>query len=640
MIHTLRSLLLVALVCWLSSWQSQATAPTAQSSAEIALQVTSNGETYTVTRDEYANWLVRWRGEYFTRDFARSVHVKHIAEKAGVDVTDAEVDEALNLEVENRLYSAFRGDRAAWAKELAGIGRSEGGWRAQRRIEIADELRAARLLVRGRVDDPERVQRVFESRYGVGGRRVQVDWIRLDVNLQAPERATPDELTRLAARQRQATLDRANAIVDKARKGADFGELAKAFSDDAATKDRGGRVEDFFEPKLWAKDSIAALDRLAEGAISDPVFANGAWQIVKLRKRVVTKLEDVKTEVMNALETDPATADEISRWLTTIGEGLEFSVDPNLWLEGTQPPEQIVAKVDGAPVTRKEFSDYALELRGESLVPTFLEQWLTELAARKAGVSVSEDELVARIRGDVETRLDEQYSGDKTLWTRTLAAQGRSEEGYWREQRIKTASDILAEKIYQKTRTFDDAALVEAWTSMYGAGGRKIEVRMLSRNVVFPTAGPDTTRAEYDKQVNESREATRKHVLELRERILKGEDFAALAKLESQDVETRSTGGEFAGGWRAERFPSDVATAVRSLRLNELSQPIEFRGMFALFQVTAEKNVPFESVRAEIEKTLRAQRPTMVERASFVNELVTACKFEVLPALYRRSASR
>ncbi len=89
----------------------------------------------------------------------------------------------------------------------------------------------------------------------------------------------------------------------------------------------------------------------------------------------------------------------------------------------------------------------------------------------------------------------------------------------------------------------------------------------------------------------------------LRQRILKGEDFAAVAKAESDDTGSGKNGGDLGTFGRGRMIP-EFEQAVFSLPVGEVSQPVRTQFGYHLIQVQRRGAQPFEEVRADIEKRL------------------------------------
>jgi len=98
----------------------------------------------------------------------------------------------------------------------------------------------------------------------------------------------------------------------------------------------------------------------------------------------------------------------------------------------------------------------------------------------------------------------------------------------------------------------------------------------------------------------------------LRERIVKGEDFAAVAKAESDDVGSGAQGGDL-GSFARGRMVPVFEEAAFSLPINEISQPVKSQFGYHLIQVQERSSQAYDAVKPEIEKRLRTDgaRKTM-----------------------------
>ena len=92
--------------------------------------------------------------------------------------------------------------------------------------------------------------------------------------------------------------------------------------------------------------------------------------------------------------------------------------------------------------------------------------------------------------------------------------------------------------------------------------------------------------------------------LEIRQKILQGADFAALALAESDDPISRSKGGELGFLKPGQMVPS-FDDAAFALPTGQISQPVKTPFGYHLIKVEARKPTrTFEQVRPEIERTL------------------------------------
>jgi hypothetical protein len=81
---------------------------------------------------------------------------------------------------------------------------------------------------------------------------------------------------------------RADKIVSQLKSGADFASLAKADSDDAATKNNGGAVDEVGSNTLDSDGLIAAAKKLKIGQTSGVIQGSGAYYIIKLTAKTAT----------------------------------------------------------------------------------------------------------------------------------------------------------------------------------------------------------------------------------------------------------------------------------------------------------------------------------------------------------------
>lgn len=92
-------------------------------------------------------------------------------------------------------------------------------------------------------------------------------------------------------------------------------------------------------------------------------------------------------------------------------------------------------------------------------------------------------------------------------------------------------------------------------------------------------------------------------------RLRKGEDFAALAKAESDDVKSGERGGEL-GMLRPGQLGPNLEGPIDKLQVNEVSDPVHSPYGVHIFQVTGREITPFETVKPALEQqgmNLRAQ---------------------------------
>ena len=95
-------------------------------------------------------------------------------------------------------------------------------------------------------------------------------------------------------------------------------------------------------------------------------------------------------------------------------------------------------------------------------------------------------------------------------------------------------------------------------------------------------------------------------VQDLRKKILAGEDFATLAKAESDDVRSGANGGDL-GPQKHNQTVPPFDQALFSLPVGQLSEPVKTQFGYHLIKVEARSAKTYEEEKSEIEKRLRPE---------------------------------
>jgi peptidyl-prolyl cis-trans isomerase SurA len=226
------------------------------------------------------------------------------AEKASITVTPDEVDSALrNIAASQNITTAelFRA-----ARQSAGLTEQE--YRDEMRRQIL-EGKMLQLRVKGRVRITEEdLKTMYERTLREEKRRREYHpaWVVLQVTPGSSPEAV-EERKRLA-----------QEIAARAQRGEDFGELARSYSDDTATRDSGGdlgirapqgspQAVPQGQRQVLAPEFEAAVMALEPGQISAPIQVNRAIVVLKLLSRQpsrYTSYDAAKGEMMQILQTE------------------------------------------------------------------------------------------------------------------------------------------------------------------------------------------------------------------------------------------------------------------------------------------------------------------------------------------------
>ncbi len=247
-------------------------------------------------------------------------------------------------------------------------------------------------------------------------------------------------------------------------------------------------------------------------------------------------------------------------------------------------PDSVVARIDGEAVRLGELQDTVRQyqaatgtrieelnpaeralLYGKLLERTINDRLILKAAAR---VKVPPDQ-----RETLYRRFVEQMGGEKRL-NEELAREGKTtrdvramidqsiRQRAWLEEQFKGKIDVTDEEL---RRHYAEAPEASRIPEMVRANHILI--------LVPPGSSPEV---EAEKRAEIER---------IHKRLLAGEDFALLAKLSSEDPQTRDLGGDL-NFFSRERMVPEFANAAFALDTGELSAPVRTKFGFHLIKVT------------------------------------------------------
>ena len=187
----------------------------------------------------------------------------------------------------------------------------------------------------------------------------------------------------------------------------------------------------------------------------------------------------------------------------------------------------------------------------------------------------------------------DEFGGDRSAFTRTLAAQGYTLEKFKQQQRdIVIVQEMRRSALKGMSVTVPEAKIAEDYRAHLEdyTSEEQIKLRMI---VVKKSL---------------SGEGKRKMIDEIREKITGGAEFADLARMYSEDT-TQESGGDW--GWINRRTLNESLTKLAfSLKPGQVSEVVELGGNYYLLFMEAKKATttkPLKEVHDEIEKRLLQQ---------------------------------
>ncbi|MCY2961256.1 MAG: peptidylprolyl isomerase [Planctomycetota bacterium] len=614
---------------------------TAQSKAPEAPPPAIRLDGTEITLDAFARWLVRNIGERQSQVFGKEYWgVEREARALGVEVTDEECARRVDADVEERIDKAFLGKKSEWLAELERTRRTESGVRLEHEIELRPLVLAEKIVAIDRVVPEQKIERDWEFQYGRKGRHYDLSMTKVLVVVPSGEKQNRDEWKAGREKVMAEGLEKARAVRARILSGEDFGKVARETSDDPETRDGRGVPPRGFSHFGWPSTFLDALEKLQVGEVSEPIFARGGWWVLRVNGVQETPLASVRDALRAKLERKGPEPDEVAAVLERIRAATTVRILPAMYESGGDPeldgPNQPVLEVDGEPVPRKTFARWLVAIQGESMMQPFVEEFAIDRAARAAGITVTQDEIDERVRWLLKARIDEAHKGSRESWLTFLSLNGRTEESFARTLAARTRSDLLAEKLYLRERKVTPEEVKQRFVSEYGADGERIEARWIVLVNVFDAVDPKWTREELTKAMMAASERGGRRAAELVARIRAGDDFAALAREQSDDKPTRAAGGRIEGRFRGDAYPDGFGAVVSKLAVGEVSEPLDYGNAWAIFQVTARRKVTFAEVESELLNELKTMRPSGLQVNSHRNFLSQKVKVELLPGLTPR----
>ncbi|MFN0009512.1 MAG: peptidylprolyl isomerase [Planctomycetota bacterium] len=602
-------------------------------SAQIAAGPFLRIEDQDVSLDEFGKWLLEVEGEHQAQEFAENFWVAdREAKRLGILVEDEEVEAEVERQFQERIAGAFLGRREDWLAELERTGRTEEGVRRQRFVENRPEMQARAIAARDRVVPEHLIRREWELRHGRNGRRY--DLAMMQFKVVVPSRADMSREEWKAGREAAMEEGRNRALAARERvlKGESFGIVASHASDDLDTREHRGKPSGGFSHVGWPVSFLDALEALAPGEISPPIYGRGGWWLVEVRSVDTTPLERVRNEIEADLVARGPEPYEIGLVHDRLREGLEVRILPALFEgpAGDEWPDSLepVIQIDGEPVARAEYARWLLDAVGESSVDRFVTEWLLSKRAREAGVVADEALVAERTRETIEALVDRGYHGDRQAWIAYLELGGRSEESFVRRIARRSRIDLITEALFMRERTVRPEEVRARFTDSFGADGIRREVRIIVCTAQAPELRPGLSREELQELLEEASTAARRRAEALVSRLRSGEDFTALARAASDDPLTRDAGGAMRDRFRPDRWPANVAAAVTALAPLEITDPLQYGNQWFVFQLASMRRVAIEEVESELEREIRTARPAPIELAGYRNVLLKQARVE------------
>ena len=298
-------------------------------------------------------------------------------------------------------------------------------------------------------------------------------------------------------------------------------------------------------------------------------------------------------------------------------------------------PDAPVAVVNGQPITKGEY-DRALS--------AYMRRFRQVTGGMHGGVSEPNDQMKSDVLQqlvdrtllyqeaekhpvkDLEAQVDKEYQGIKgrfpneEAFQKALAGEGLTEEELKGliGQQVLVRSYVQTE-IQPKVKVSDEDVR-KFYDDNRDKFATPAQVRASHILLRFPPEATDADKA-----------ALREKAAALQKRAAAGEDFAALAKENSEDPGSAANGGDL-GFFTRERMVKPFADAAFALDVGQVSGVVETRFGYHVIKVTDRKEASersFDEVKDQIAEYLKAQALDRAVQAK-VKELREGAKIDVV----------
>ena len=176
------------------------------------------------------------------------------------------------------------------------------------------------------------------------------------------------------------------------------------------------------------------------------------------------------------------------------------------------------------------------------------------------------------------------------------------QEGKVRDELAFQRQNLLAQAMFlalQQSATVDDAAVQKYYNE------HKVDYEVLKARHILIRAKGAPMQAIPGKPELTDEEALAK-AQAIRKRLVGGEDFAAVAKSESDDAGSGAQGGDL-GDFRKGMMVPPFEEAAFAAKVNEITEPVKTPFGYHLIKVESHVTKSLAEVRPEIEKKLRPE---------------------------------
>ena len=371
------------------------------------------------------------------------------------------------------------------------------------------------------------------------------------------------------------TQDQAKAKIEEFRAQAkthdDFVRLAKEFSDDPTSKDKGGDFGNIRKSENMPPDIKRALFSLKPGEVSTPLLQTNGYWIFRIDGVSLEDYDTVKDTIYTEMKTSRAKV-----WVDGFREKPVEFVDKDFFdgkmAAATPPPDTVLAIVDGHKVTYGQYVAFFTGIGEEARTNALANP---KEAMQQYALSLRLEDYAKSENLDAKSPYKESLDATRSV----VLARAAMREGSSKIQQVTAADE---KKYYEENK----------------ANFTEVKVQ-----TIFIGFSPDPAA----KGARTSDQAKTK-IEEIRAQIKTREDFVRMVKQFSEDETSKANDGDFGTIRKADNVPVEIKQVIFSLKPGEISGALAQKTGYYLFRIDSAGPESFESAKDRIHAELQNAR--------------------------------
>lgn len=215
----------------------------------------------------------------------------------------------------------------------------------------------------------------------------------------------------------------------------------------------------------------------------------------------------------------------------------------------------VVAVVNGEEITKEQLEDAVIKRESVSVLNELIMQTMIDQEAEKAGIVITNEQLVEKVK-----ELKAQFCPQGDLGD-FLFERGSTKSQLYSSVKTQMQIEALVRK---------DIKVVDSDYESY--------YKISQIFVIVPSSSDDETKSKNDLNARKKIDAAAAD-------IKNGVTFADAASKYSEDHQSNRKGGDM--GWiSVDRFPEEMAAAIKNLKVGEVSEPIRASNSYHLVMLT------------------------------------------------------